>query len=315
MAQIQENEACPADVSHAIPANSTNISSGDVVCMATRDPLSRTILGTTPGRIVPISAEFHAQYLHGVSDAKWDTNIGGAVDYAAPSTDNEIAVKRSGMFYLAIVDTEGNKGDYVRYDSGGTGVQLFDIDNQVPGFAVARIARDFDGATANDVQLCELITIPVGGPNLYYWLENRVIDGCQILAQSTATSSSVNIAVGATADAENLFIIQNQVFSAASDRTLNIGICSVAGASTFAAKYIVARSGGFAARTCSGVHSAFATYSVLGISVGMMVPAAFTAGEIPIGIALRFSVQSYTNGLLFPLLGPGRLPRFGSWAL
>ena len=79
---------------------------------------------------------------------------------------------------------------------------------------------------------------------------------------------------------------------------------------------VVARSGGFGSRTCSGVHSAFASYTATDVSALMMVPTTFTAGEIPIALVINFSTpQSYTSGLIWNVRGPGLIPRVGSWGI
>lgn len=316
MAQEKDNFAHESGRVEYLPKASTDINKGDiVVAPVTRDPISVAVLGPTIGRVEPIAAEREGQWSVGLAQNKFTSAAVGATLYATPVAGNAMAVKTKGNCRLALANTAGKIGDLVHYLSGGSGAQVFGIDNTHRSSAVAVISKDFSGATANDVQLCELIEKAPGDLNLYYFLENKVIAGCEVLAQSTGTAISDNIAVGVTANAHNVFLLAGVLHSNASDRTLDIGICSVAGQSTFAAKWIVARSGGFAARTCSGVHSAFASYTATGILAGMMVPATFTAGEILIGLALRFSVQSYTAGLLHNVRTPTPIPRVGSWGI
>lgn len=316
MAQEKDNFAHESGRVEYLPKASTDINPGDVVVAPVkRDPISVAVLGPTIGRIEPIAAEREGQWVVGVAQGKNTSAALGAALYATPTAGSAVMCKTKGNIRLAIVSTSGRVGDLVHYSSGASASQLFDIDNTHRSSALAVISKDFSGASANDTQLCELIEKAPGDLNLYYFLENKVISGCEILPQSTGTAISDNIAVGVTANAHNVFLLAGVLHSNGSDRTLDIGICSVAGQSAFAAKWIVARSGGFAARTCSGIHSAFASYTAATISAGMMIPATFTVGEILIGLALRFSVQSYTAGLLHNVLTPTPIPRVGSWGI
>jgi len=321
MAQTPEARKRGKDVIHLIPLASTDISSGDVVALSrANDPVSVSALGTA-GRISPVAAAREGQWAVGVCDNKWTTGIAGATDYAAPDADNALRVERSGVFNLALVPTSGAVGDYVVYSSGASGAQLFTIDNSRPGYAIGRIAKAFSGATANDLQEVELVTHDLGAANLVHWLENRVLTGCIVHQHSAAAARSQNVAVGyssttAGQDSNNVVLIQNQVYSLASDFTLDIGDCSVAGQSAAQFRWVVARSGAFASRTASGIHSAFASYTATGISAGMMVPTTMTAGEVPIALVINFSnPQSYTNGLLHNLRTPNLIPRVGSWGI
>lgn len=320
MSQPRENYGSEGKVVHLIPKASTDIAGGDVLVMGRNtDPISIKVLGCRDSKVLPMSANWHAQWLVGVSDSVFSTNAAGATDYAAPDIDNAIPVKREGLFYLAISDTSGKEGDYVRYSSGASGAQVFTIDNKAPGWAIGQIAQSYTGATANDVQLVELRKVPLGGPNLYYWLENRVILGCEVRAHTTAGAQSENIGVGYSSTTQgeaNVYLLGNKPYSLASNYTFGIGDCSVTGESAIRFRWIVARSGGFAMRTASGVHSAHASYTVAGITVGMMVPKAMTVGELPIALVINFSKpQSYTAGLIHQLFGPARIPNVGSWGV
>ena len=321
MPQELENRQRGKDTLHLRPTDSTDLASGDLVVMARHhDPISVSVLGTAE-RIKPIAAAREGQWLVGVSDSKWSSDIAGATEYAAPSDANRQRVQREGVFRLALTAAAGKVGDYVSYSSGATGVQLFAIDNKRPGFAVAKVARTFSGASSGDTQECELITKDLGSTNLVNWLENRVLAGCIVHQHSAAGARSENVAVGfstttAGEDSHNAVLIQNQVFSIGSDFTLDIGDCSVAGQSAARFRWVVARSGAFASRTASGVHSAFASYTAAGISAGMMVPTTFTAGEVPVALVINFSFpQSYTNGLIHNLRTPNKVPRVGSWGI
>jgi len=191
------------------------------------------------------------------------------------------------------------------------------------GRAIGRIAKSFTGATANDVQEVEILQIPLGGPNLYWYLENRVLMGCQVHQHSAAGARSENVSVGwssttigGAAGDQNSIILRNKLCAnIASDYTLAIGDCSATGASTFRARYVVARSGGFASRTCSGT-KATVSYSTSSVTAGLFVPTTMTVGEIPIALVLNHSTpHSYTNGLIKNICGPNILPRFGSWTV
>src|SRR3990167_929191 len=181
MAQEKQNWAREADIAHLIPKASTDITPGDVVVMPRRnDPISLSQLGATPGRIEPIAAAREGQWAVGVAQGLFTSAAVGATLYATPTQSGGVAVKRNGIVRLAISNTSGQAGDLVRYTSGGTGAQVFAIDNRRSGWAVAKIAKTFSGASADDVQDCELIEIPLGGPNLYHYLENRVLEGCSV---------------------------------------------------------------------------------------------------------------------------------------
>lgn len=321
MAQEKLNITSDSGKVSLIPKASIDIAPGDLVVMPrTADPISISALGPTPGRIEPIAAAREGQWMAGIVDGdRFSLAVVGSVDYAAPDQDNAMTVRRRGVVRLALVPTSGKAGDYVKYSTGGTGAQLFAIDNTQRGQAVAILMKDYTGATANDVQYCELLEVPLGGPNLYHFLENRVVDGCEVQEHSAAASRSQNVKVGfssttAGQEEKNLVLIQNRLVSLASNFTLDIGDCSVTGASNVRFRYVVARSGAFATRTASGRFTLAASYTNSGVSALMMVPATMTAGEVPIALIVNFSQQSYTNGLIHNLRSPG-LPRVGSWGL
>ena len=314
--QKKENRASSADVVHLIPKASTDITSGDVVVLARRnDPVSLAALGAA-GRVSPIAAARSGAWLVGVADMPFTSAIVGATDYATPDADNAIRVLRSGQFYLAIVATSGKAGDLVEYSSGASGAQLFQINNKRAGFAVAKIVNDFSGASANDQQLCELLTVPIGGPNIQYWLENRVLEGCSVeLHAAPGSQVMVGGLLAGTVPAQNAVIIQNKYFDVARDATLAFGGVGSAAASTFRAKWVVARSASFGIRSGSGTKAALASYTVAGVTIGLLTPVTMTAGEIPIALLIQFSAATQSAARIKNVRGPNNIPSVGSWGV
>lgn len=313
-AQTPENYASRGEILHFLPKASTDISSGDVVVMARKnDPISLSQLGPA-GRLKPIAAAREGQWAVGVVDEKVTSDIVGTTEYATPT--KKLRVQRKGLFYLAISDTAGKAGDAVKYSSGATGAQVFAIDNMRQGFAVARIAVDFSGATANDRQLCELIEKPVGAPDINFFLENRVLQGCSVRA-ATQPSSQVMIGklIAGTVPENNLVIIQNRVFSIARDTALALGGVASLAASTVRFKWVVARSASFAIRSGSGTKAGLASYTVAGVTAGLLSPVTMTAGEIPIALLIQFSATTQSAPRIRNVRGPGVVPRVGSWGI
>lgn len=315
MAQKKENRACSAEVVHLTPKASTDILSGDVVVLARRsDPRSLAAIGPA-GRIRPIGAAWEGQWVAGVCDDVFTTTVVGATDYAAPDADNNVRVMRDGQFYLALTATAGKAGDLVVYSSGAAGAQLFAINNKLGGFAVAKVVNDFSGASANDLQLCELITVPLGGPSIHSWLENRVLDGCKVSVAAAPTTQVAcgNLLVG-TVPAMNAVIIQNKYFRIARNASLVIGVASAA-ASSFRSKWIVARSGGFGVRSGSSTKAALASYTAAGVTIGLLAPTTMTAGEIPIALLIQFSAATQSLARIKNVRAPGIVPNVGSWGV
>lgn len=312
-AQTPENYASRGEILHFLPKASTDISSGDVVVLARKnDPISLSQVGPA-GRIRPIGAAREAQWAVGVVDEKVTSDIVGATEYATPT--KKLRVQRKGLFYLAISDTSGKAGDCVKYSSGATGAQVFAIDNMRQGFAVARIAVDFSGATANDRQLCELIEKPVGAPDINFFLENRVIQGCSVRA-ATQPASQVMIgkAVGTVAE-QNIVIIQGRVFSIARDTALALGGVASLAASTVRFKWVVARSASFAIRSGSGTKAGLASYTAAGVTAGLLSPVTMTGGEIPVALLIQFSAATQSAPRIRNVRGPAVVPRVGSWGI
>ncbi|MBS3927778.1 MAG: hypothetical protein KGZ65_04220 [Sphingomonadales bacterium] len=315
MAQKKENRACSADSIQLIPKASTDISSGDVVVMARKnDPISLSALGPA-GRVSPIAAARQGQWCVGVADNVFTSAVVGATDYATPDADNKINVLREGQFYLALSTAAGKAGDAVVYASGASGAQLFAIDNMRQGYAVARVVSDFSGASSGDLQLCELILKPTGGPDVAHWLENRVVNGCEVLLHA-APGSQVKVGHNTgTVVHKNLVLIQNAIKSIAQDVTLAFGGVGSAAASTIRFKWVVARSGSFAIRSGSGSKAALASYTVAGVTAGLLAPVTMTAGEIPIALLIQFSAATQSAARIKNIRGLGVVPRVGSWGI
>jgi len=317
MAQKKENRASSAASVMILPKASTDFASGDVVVLSRRhDPVSLAILGPA-GRIRPIAAAREGQWAVGIADMPFTTATAGATDYATPRAGaNEVKVLREGQFYLAITTADGKQGDAVVYASGASGAQLFAVNNKLTGFAVAKVAQDFSGASSGDVQLCELITAPIGGPNINAWLENRVLEGCQVTLHAAPGSQVMvgKLLVG-TVPAQNAVIIQNKYFNIARDVTLAIGGVASAASSTFRSKWVVARSGTFAIRSCSGTKAALVSYTVAGVTVGLITPITMTAGEIPVALLIQFSAATQSAARIKNVRGPGIIPNVGSWGV
>ncbi len=316
MAQKKENRACSDSVVHLTPKASTDILSGDVVVLARRsDPVSLSAIGPA-GRIRPIGAAREGQWVVGVCDDVFTTTVVGATDYAAPDADNNVRVMRGGQFFLALTATAGKAGDLVVYSSGAAGAQLFAINNKLGGFAVAKVVNDFSGASSGDVQLCELITVPLGGPNIYAFLENRVISGCEIKLHAAPGSQVMAgaLLVG-TVPADNVVLIQNKDFNVTRDATLAFGGVGSAASSTVRFKWVVARSASFGIRSGSGSKAALASYTVAGVTIGLLTPVTMTAGEIPVALLIQFSAATQSAARIKNVRGPNLIPNVGSWGV
>lgn len=314
MAQEKENWTQDSDILALIPKASTDVNPGDVVVMPRRnDPVSLSQLGATPGRIEPIAAAREGQWSVGVVDGLFTSAAVGATLYATPTQSGAMKVRRRGIVRLAISDTAGKAGDLVRYSSGDSGAQIFVRDNRRSGWAVARISKDFTGASANDPQYCELIEQPLGGPNLYHFLENRVIDGCNVRLHAAPGSQ---VEVGQIAShGVNAIILQNRLKTIAQDVTLAFGGVGSAAASTVRFKYVVARSASFAIRSGSSTKAALASFTVAGVTIGLLVPVTMTAGEIPIALLIQFSAATQSAARIINLRGPNLVPNVGSWGV
>ena len=307
MPQKKNPFASKPDTSLYLPKASTDFSSGDVVVAARRhDYISRAALGAA-GEIVPIAALREGAWAAGVIDHSIDTDIVGATEYATPTV--KYTVQKRGQFFMALTDTVGKKGDYVRYSSGASGAQLFAIDNQEKGVAIFKVAVDFSGGSADDTQLVELIEHPVGGPNIYHYLENRVVDGLRVIQHSVSGNRTVDVAV-----VGGNCMINNKHFFLASDDDVTLGTSDNNGTSTVRMRYVVARSGGFGARTGSTTKAALASFTAVGVTADLFVPTTFTAAELPIALAIAFSAGTLVTGNIKNLRSPG-IPKVGSWGV
>jgi hypothetical protein len=318
MAQKREARAGSADVVMLIPKASTDINPGDVLVMArANDPISIQAIGPI-GRVRPIAAAREAQWAVGVTDS---ANLSamqmiGATLYAAPTADISVRVQRNGFVYLALTNTAGKAGDSVSYSSGASGAQLFAISNKRPGEAVAKVCNDFTGGSSGNLILCQLIENPIGAPSIYYWLENRVLEGCQVKLHAAPTSK---VGVGAflvgTVPAANAVLIRNKYFNIAKLATLAIGGVASAASSTFKAKWVVARSGSFAVRSCTVSKALLASFTVAGVTVGLLRPVTMTVGEIPVALLVQFSAATMSAARIFNVRGPAYVPAVGSWGI
>lgn len=318
MAQVKENYANSGDFQVFMPKNSTNITSGDVVAMPRKSsPRSRAYLGVL-NRISPISSKCHAPYCVGVVHMDFNTNTVGATLYAAATSNQALPVYKRGVFKLAMVDTSGSAGDLVRYSSGGTGAQLFTVDNSHKAWAVGMLEKSYTGATANDTQYVRLIEKDQTGPDLAFWLENRVLQGCKLKRHSVANSRSLAVDFGATSSTGdiNAVIIQGKVHFFARDTNVSIGPQLAGAASTVKMRAIVVDSGGCTARTCSASKKAV-TWSTSAITAGLFVPKVITSGEVIIGYAVAWSTtaRSYNASSIRQLYGPSEIPSFGNWSV
>ena len=316
MAQQPQNRHSAPDIDQAIPTASVDINPGDVVISSRKhDPRSLALVNATAGRIRPLAVAFHGQWLAGVVDGKFTSAVVGATLYATPDATSKLRIFRDGVHRLAISNTSGKKGDYVVYASGASGAQVFSINNKRAGIAIGRIAQDFSGASADDTQQVELLTHAQQGQSIYYWLENRVVDGCEVLLHAAPGSQiKVGYNVG-TIVAKNLVMIQNQLKSIAQDVTLAFGGVGSVAASTVRFKWVVARSGSFAIRSGSGTKAALASYTVAGVTIGLLTPVTMTAGEIPIALLIQFSAATQSAARIKNVRGLNMVPNVGSWGI
>jgi len=319
MAEVPESRSInDTDIDHATPTASVDINPGDVVVSSRiGDPRSLQVINKTAGRIRPITAAFWGQWSLGVASGKFNNDglIVNSTTYATPTSQNDVKVYRRGVHRLALTNTAGQKGDYVRYSSGASGSQLFVIDNSRPGWAIGRVYQTFTGATANDPQQVELLVKNPDGQDLYYFLENRVVEGCRVFAAAQPASRVRVGHVQGTVSARNIRIIQNRVYSGAATSIAFGGVCSLT-SSFMRFKWVVARSGGFAVRSCTIKKKGGTSYTnAAAISIGMLRPITWTAGEVPVALLLQRSTTNQSNARIFNVRGPAMIPRVGSWGL
>jgi hypothetical protein len=299
----QENKpfAHRGDFQHLIPLASTGIKSGDYVVMPRNsDPISRARLGLE-SRISPVAAAYDAQWGVGIVDSDFSTNTVGATLYATPTAQEALPVLRRGCFRLAVKQTGGKVGDLVMYSSGASGAQVFTINNFRRDVAVGTIARDFSGATANDTQLVELFEKPLTGRDIYFWMSNRVVAGCRCVKHSVAGQGSTQIRAGVSGD-KNLFMIKGKMNSVASKTDFTMGLMAPGGQSAVRFYWVAVKlssTGGAAAfmkATCSGIFSAFASWTNSGISAGMMIPITWNSNMVRVALVIAWSATGVTIG-------------------
>lgn len=312
MAQEFKAYAHRGDIMTVIPKNSVTINSGDYVVMARNvDPISRAVLGAE-SRIMPPSTAYMCQWGIGIVDSDFSTNTVGATLFAAATANQALPVIRRGVVRLAIVQTAGNAGDLVIFSSGGTGAQLFTLNNYRRDVAVGRIYKNFTGATANDPQLVELIEKPISEKDIYFWLGNGIVDGSRPRAHSVANDQSTQIAIGVTAGGGNRFMIKGKLLSLARDLTFPIGLAAP-GADMLRFLWIAAKVSttgtavAWTKETCTGPFTGLGTYTASGVSLGMMVPITWNSNMIPLGLVMRFSATllRITNAAVIHLNNAG----------
>lgn len=303
------------EIQHIIPKPSTGIKSGDYLVMPRNtDPISRAILGNE-ARISPVSSKYMSQWGVGISDSDFSTNTVGATLYAAPTAQQALPVIRRGCVRLAIVQTSGKVGDLVSYSSGASGAQLFELNNYRRDVAVGVIAKDFSGATANDVQLVELFEKPLCGRDIYYWLGNRVLQGCKIKKHSVNDQASTQVNAGATGEV-NLFMVKGKLNSVARATDFSIGAMVGGGASMVKFYWVAVKlstTGGAAAftkETCSGAFTLAASWTNSGVSAGMMVPVTWNSLMVPVALVVAWSATAVTiaDNRILNVDGPCVLP-------
>ena len=118
-----------------------------------------------------------------------------------------------------------------------------------------------------------------------------------------------------TVPALNRILLRNQLVDIAANKSLALGGVASAASSSFRAKWVVARSGGFAIRSCSGTKAALASYTVAGVTVGLLTPVTMTAGELPIALLIQFSASNQSAARIKNVRAPGIIPPVGSWGV
>lgn len=311
MAQESNNFKQNAELQHIIPKASTEIKSGDYVVMPrNNDPISIAVLGAE-SRISPIGSDYAAQWGAGIADMDFNTNTVGATKYATPTSDEALPVIRGGVVRLAITNTAGKAGDKVIYSSGGTGVQLFTLNNFRSDVAIGEIYEDFTGATANDTQAVRLYEKNLSGRDIMHWFGNRVLQGCKVKMHSVNNQKSSQVMAGATGEV-NVLVIKNKMQTVARVTDFTIGSINPGGASAVRFYWMgvkVSTTGGavaFTKETCTGPFSAFASWTNSGISAGMFVPITWTSNMIPIALVVGFSATqvSVKDAQIMNLFGP-----------
>lgn len=301
MGQESQAFAHRGEIAHFIPKASVNLSSGDYVVMPrNNEPISRARLGNE-AQISPLGAAWNAQWGVGIVDSDFTTNTVGSTLFATPTTDQALPVIRRGVVRLAINKTSAKAGDLVIYASGATGAQVFTTNNFRRDIAVARVFKDFSGATSGDTQLVELIEKSISSRDIYFWLQNRVLQGCKVKKRSLNSVASTQVNAGATGEI-NMFVVKGKFFTVPRKTAFVLGAINPGSSSSLRFWWVnvkVSTTGagaGWAKRTGTGPFGKFASFTNSQISCGMMIPITFTSNEIPAALVIAFSTTQYTIG-------------------
>mgnify|MGYP001616338690 CR=1 FL=1 len=173
MAQRSENFVFRGDYDFTIPTASTAIAAGDAVM-------------DLNGRLSVMTADIDGyEKFCGFSDDVWSARkaieLYGAssTDFATPTTrPHKIKVYKSGVFYLAMRDVAGTKGQAVYLIDSTTGAQIFSVDliTGEDGGPIGYLYETFTGAVANDVQKVRIVVgEKVVAPDIRHYLMNHIL--------------------------------------------------------------------------------------------------------------------------------------------
>ena len=310
MGQESSPFAHRGEIVHLIPKASTDIKSGDYVLMPrASDPISRARLGAE-SNISPIGAAWNSQWGVGIVDSDFNTNTVGATKYATPTADEALPVIRKGTVRLALNKTSGKAGDNVIYASGAAGAQVFTINNFRRDIGVGVVFKDFSGASSGDVQQVLLYEKPLYGRDIYFWLGNRVLQGCKMKKHSVDNQASSQINAGATGEV-NLFIVKGKVNSKARVTDFTMGALNP-GASDLRFYWVAVKlsttgaAANWTKETCTGPFTGLASWTNSQVSAGMMIPITWTSNMIPVALVIGWSNTevSIGNDRILNLGGP-----------
>jgi len=173
MAQRSENFVFKGDYDFMIPVASAAIAAGDVVM-------------DLNGRLQGMTADLDGYMKFcGFSDDVWSARraieLYGAssTDFATPTTrPHRIKVYKSGVFYLAMRDTAGTKGQAVYLIDATSGAQIFSVDliQGEDGGPIGYLYETYTGAVANDVQKVRIVVgEKVVAPEIRQYLMNHLV--------------------------------------------------------------------------------------------------------------------------------------------
>lgn len=173
MTQRSENFVFRGDYDFMIPVASSAIAAGDTVM-------------NLNGAIQTMTADLdgYAKFC-GISDDVWSSRKAielygaGSTDYASPTTrPHKMKVYKSGVFYLAIRETSGTKGQAVYLVTATSGAQVFSVDlaEGETGGPVGYLYETFTGATTLDVQKVRIVVAEkVTAPDIRHYLMNHIV--------------------------------------------------------------------------------------------------------------------------------------------